>query len=308
MKTRTFKSVLAILLICALALSMTGCDELDYRKAIKLYNAGMYEAAAEVFYALGDYENCQDLYTDCQYWIAANLAQEGNFQEALPRFLKLGNYENSAQWATECNYQIALTAFGEARFSEAETILQQIPDYKQAKEYLRQIKWQAFYDEICMVQPAISLQQDDKFFSVFPVQDDPSMPMLVLSVEMSESEDHLYSDFLTITLTRESTVADFSCGSDFQMDYVDGTIGSSQSGSGKLDITTCTPQTVLVMDAFEKTVTDNKGNTSTSQDPADSLMGDQMAENLNGLLTAIPELLAEHGITLTLNDIGFAAL
>lgn len=302
------KSILAILLVCSLTISLTGCSKLDYRKAIKLYNAGSYEAAGEIFYELGDYEEAERLYIDCQYWIASNLAQQGNYQDALPRFLKLGDYENSAQWLTECNYQIALTAFDEARFAEAEAILQDIPDYKQAKEYLRQIKWQAFYDEICAVDPAISLQQDDKFFSIFPVQDDPNVPKLVLSVEMSENEDHLYTDFLTITLTRDSTVADFTCGSDFQMDYVDSTIGSSQSGSGKLDITTCTPQTVLVMDVFEKTVTDNKGNTSTSQDPADSLMGDMTSENLNDLLTVIPELLAENGITLTLNDIGFAAL
>jgi len=37
-------------------------------------------------------------------------------------------------------------------------------------------------------------------------------------------------------------------------------------------------------------------------------MIDMMAENLNDLLTVIPELLAENGIALTLNDIGFAAL
>ena len=45
----TFKSFFVILLICSLTLSMTGCDKLDYRKAIKLYNAGSYEVAADMF-------------------------------------------------------------------------------------------------------------------------------------------------------------------------------------------------------------------------------------------------------------------
>jgi hypothetical protein len=37
-------------------------------------------------------------------------------------------------------------------------------------------------------------------------------------------------------------------------------------------------------------------------------MNDAMAENLHDLLTVIPELLLEAGITVTLQDIGFNAL
>ena len=304
----TFKSFFVILLICSLTLSMTGCDKLDYRKAIKLYNAGSYEAAADMFYGLEDYEDSKELYTSCQYWIAANLAQQGNYEEALPRFLKLGEYENSAQWVTECKYQLALAAFEEERFTDAQALFLEIPDYQQAKEHLRQINWQTMFDGICALDEAMQAEQNGKSFHIFAPLDDQNAPRLVFSVEMSKQEDHLYSDFLTITLTRGSTVADFTCGSDFQMAYVDSTIGSSQSGSGRIDITTCTPETVLVLDTFEKAVTDNLGNTTTSADPADSLMTEMLAENLSDLLTVIPQLLSDAGITLTLNDIGFSAL
>ena len=304
----TFKSFFVILLICSLTLSMTGCDKLDYRKAIKLYNAGSYEVAADMFYGLEDYEDSKELYTSCQYWIAANLAQQGNYEEALSRFLKLGEYENSAQWVTECKYQLALSAFDEGHFGDAQALFQEIPDYQQAKEYLRQINWQTMFDGICALDEAMQAEQNGKSFHIFAPLDDQNAPRLVFSVEMSKQEDHLYSDFLTITLSRASTVADFTCGSDFQMAYVDSTIGSSQSGSGRIDITTCTPETVLVLDTFEKAVTDNLGNTTTSADPADSLMTEMLAENLSELLTVIPQLLSDAGITLTLNDIGFSAL
>ena len=304
----TFKSVFVILLVCSLTLSMTGCDKLDYRKAIKLYNAGSYEVAADMFYGLEDYEDSRELYTSCQYWIAANLAQQGNYEEALPRFLKLGEYENSAQWVIECKYQLALSAFDKGHFGDAQALFQEIPDYQQAKEYLRQINWQTMFDSICALDETMQAEQNGKSFHIFAPLDDQNAPRLVFSVEMSKQEDHLYSDFLTITLSRASTVADFTCGSDFQMAYVDSTIGSSQSGSGRIDITTCTPETALVLDTFEKTVTDNLGKTTSSTNPADSLMAEMVAENLSDLLTMIPQLLLDAGITLTLNDIGFSAL
>ena len=308
MKSRFIKFFLTTVLICALVFSMAGCEKLDYRKAIKYYNTGSYEMAAEVFYQLGNYERSQELYTDCQYWIAANLAQQGKYPEALPRFLKLGEYENSTQWVTECNYQIALAAFDEGRFSDAAAIWQEIPDYKQSAEYLRRIHWLTLFDSVNTASSAITTELDEKCFCIYSIQEQQQPDKLVLSVEMYEKEAQLYGEFLTITLTRDSTVADFTCGSDFRMDYVDGQIGSSQSGSGRLDITTCTPQTILVLDAFEKTVTDNLGNTTTSQNPADSLMKEQMIENLGALLTVIPELLEESGISVTLQDIGFTAL
>ena len=71
MKKHIFRSLVLIFLVCTLMLSMTGCDTLDYRRAIELYNAGKFEAAGELFYELGDYEDSPALYKNCQYWTAA---------------------------------------------------------------------------------------------------------------------------------------------------------------------------------------------------------------------------------------------
>ena len=92
------------------------------------------------------------------------------------------------------------------------------------------------------------------------------------------------------------------------MQLGDMTIGSTQSAAGKLDMTTCTAQTRLVPETFEKTVTDNQGETYTSTDPEDCRMADAMTENLGLLLQVGQELLTEAGISQTLCDIGFYAL
>ena len=314
MKTRIFRALVSVLLVCTLAFSMTGCEKLDYRRAIELYNAGKFEAAGELLYALGDYEDCPTLYTDCQYWIAATLAEQGDFEEALPRFVELGNYENSAQWVTECKYQMAVTAFNEERWEDARNYFAETPDYKNTPEYLRQISWQSLFEEILqkgtdqISASSIEVERDGKNYIISAVHCFGDVQDLELEVYHSKHDDFSIMDDLKITLTRDSTVAQFECGSSFGMNYLDGPIGSSQLATGKIDITTCTPETKLVMETFEMHVEDNQGKITDSTDPADSLMNDAMADNLYDLLTVIPALLAENGIAVTLQDIGFYAL
>ena len=314
MRIRLFRALAAVVLVCALAFSMTGCDTLDYRRAVELYNAGKFEAAADLFHALGDYEDCPALYTDCQYWIAATLADRGDYERALPRFAELGNYENSAQWVTECKYQIAVEAFSAERWEDARDAFSETPDYKNTPEYLRRIAWQSLFDDVMqngvdqISASAIEKEIDGKTYIISAVHGFGGIGDLELEVFQGRNDDFNISDGLKITLTRDSTVASYEAGSGFGMDYLGGRIGSSQTATGRIDITTCTPETRLVMDSYEKFVEDNNGETTESTDPADSLMNDAMAENLHDLLTIIPELLLDAGITVTLQDIGFYAL
>ena len=300
---KLMKAAAVAAMICILLLSMTGCDALDYRDAIDLYNARDYEAAAEMFYALGDYENCQELYTSCQYWMSVELAQQGNFQEALPRFVKLGTYKNSAQWATECTYQLALAAFSENRFSDAENYFGETPEYKSTGEYLRQITWQNFFDAVA--EAPLSLETDEKSYALIA---DTDANQLVFYVGSHTDAGYTFHSDLTLTVTRDSLIADFTATDGFSMDFRDGAIGSEQIMSGRVDISTCTAQTVPAVEVFEKTVHDNQGNTTTSTDPADSLMTAAMAEDFQALMTVIPELIAEADLAYTLQDIGFSAM
>lgn len=308
------KKLLTLLLACVLTLCLTGCDKLDYHKAVDLYNKGKFDDAAEIFSELGDYEDSAALSTLSHYWAAITLAEEGNYEEALPRFLKLGDYEDSAQRVTECTYQIAVSEFEAGNYTDAQIHFAEVADYKQASEYLRRINWQKLYDAIAAVGfnnisgYIIEKEQDGKHFSISAVHHDHTTQELVLQISEGGNGDFFIYDDLLITLTCDSTMATFEAGSGFGMDFVDDRIGSTQLGIGRLDITTCTPETTLVLESFTKHVEDNQGNITDSTDPADSLMDEDMAENLADLLSVIPQMLLDAGIELTLQDIGFYAL
>ena len=303
MKTN-IRKLTAGLLAVLLVLSMTGCDSLDYREAVKLYNARDYEDAGEIFYELGDYEDSAALYTRCQYWIAVELMEKGIYSEALPRFLKLGDYEDSQARAVECKYQKAIAAFDSGNLNDAENFFLDAPDYKQTPEYLRRITWQKFFEELTAVG---TLQLEDAG-KVYSLSANAEKDQLVFFASDAKDMTYQFYDDLTLTLTRDSTEASFAATSTFDMAFKGSRIGSSQTGSGVVDVSTLTADTVLTLDTYEKTTTDHLGKTSTTTDPAENLMGGDMAENLSGMLSVIPTLLAEAGITLTLQDIGFAAI
>ena len=151
----------------------------------------------------------------------------------------------------------------------------------------------------------IEVEQNGKLFSVLA---NPIDQTLVLSVEAFVNPPFSYDEELYITLTCDRILANFDAASSFGMDFVEDRIGSTQHASGRLDITTCTPKTLLSVENFEKHVDDNQGNTTDSTDPADCTMNAIMAENMQDLMTTIPQLLLDAGIELTLQDIGFYAL
>ena len=307
-----FHKILILLLVGILAFSLSGCDALDYREAIDLYNVGEYDAAAEMFAALGDYEDSAKLVTRSHYWAAVTRMEQGNYEEALPRFLKLQDYEDSAQRVTECKYQIAIAQLEAGDFSKAEAAFLELSDYRDTSEYLRRITWQKFFDAVKAAGTenegsfTIQKEQNNRLFCITAHTAQPDQ--LIFSTVFSKDMGYTFYDDLVITLSRDSLDAAFTASSTFAMDFVGTQIGSQQKMTGKLDITTCNADTVLTAETFEMTLTDNQGKTSASTDPADCLMAEDLAESYTALLDAIPQMLTKAGIELTLRDIGFSAL
>ena len=300
---KLLKAATAVALVCVLMVSMTGCNALDYRDAIDLYNAQDYAAAAEIFSALGDYEDSPALHTDCQYWMAVALAQQGNFRDALPRFQALGNHENSAQWVTECQYQNAIAAFNENNFKDAEILFGETQEYKSTQEYLRQITWQKFFDTVAELP--LYAEIDGTSYSLTANVDSNQLEFYAGT---RVDSDFTFHNDLKLTLSRDSLIANFVATDAFSMAFHDDAIGSQQSISGRVDIATCSVETIPLMESFEKTVQDNQGNTTTSTAPADSAVTDALLETFRGMMTVIPELIAGAGYELTLSDIGFSAM
>ncbi len=290
---------------------MTGCDNLDYREAVQLYNAGSYEAAAEIFAALEDYEDSDRLQTRCYYWIAMKAMEYERYDAALEQFRALGDYEDAPERVIECTYRLAVAAFDSGDLAAAETYFLENPDYKQTREYCRQITWQKFFDAIAEKAPGevesiLSAEKDSCTVQVIARNAD--VQEIVFSIRSVKDMGYVFTDAFSFRITRDSMQAPFAAESSFSMDFKGNQIGSAQTGSGTLNVATCTAQTPLVLESFGITITDNLGKTTTSEDPADCLMADAMAENFALLLDAVPGILTDAGISLTLADIGFHAL
>ena len=304
MKNRLFKSLIALSLVLSFCVCLTGCSQQTYRKAINLYNNGEFDAAATLFSELDGYENSSELQTLSRYWEAITLMEDGEYSQALPRFIKLGTYEDSAERATECKYQMAIAAFENEDHNTAEGFFLEQPQYRQTPEYLRRITWQKFFDTVAAAGGILQIQQEGTVLRVAA----ESPAQLVFYVSTAKDMGYGFYDDLTLTMSRDSLEADYTATSSFEMPFLGEQIGSVQTASGKVNISTSTANTRLAPETFQMTVTDNLGNISTSNDPSDCLMEDAMAENFATLLTEIPQLLVQSGIELTLTDIGFASI
>ena len=115
MKRRLF----VIALVMALCLCLTGCKSSDYKKAVGLQEAGDFQAAADLFQALGDYQDSASRLGTCHDYInynnAVTLQEEGDYQAAAALFTALGDFEDSASRLGTCNdYIAAIQAYNEA--------------------------------------------------------------------------------------------------------------------------------------------------------------------------------------------------
>ena len=303
MKTRFVKSAVCLMLVFLLAFSMTGCEDLDYRDAVDLYNAGAYEEAAKLFAQLGEFEDSAALETRCYYWIAMKAMEYGRYDAALEQFRALGDYEDAPERVIECTYQLAVAAFDSGDLAAAEGYFLETPGYKQTREYCRQITWQKFFDAVA--EAPLSAEAEGKVYSLTANTADNT---LVFYAGSQTDNGFTFHNDLTLTVSRDSLIADFVATDAFSMPFHTDAIGAEQSIFGRVDISTCTAETIPLMESFEKTVQDNQGNTTTSTDPADAAVTEALMENFKALMTVIPELIEKAGFSLTLHDIGFSAM
>lgn len=291
MRSRICKLLALMLFVCLL---MTGCEKLNYRKAVQLYNSRQYDKAIELFHELGDYENSAELFTASHYWAAMERMEAGNYSEALPRFLKLGDYKDSADRAVECKYQLGIQAIAEERYSDAENYFSELGDYRKTADFLRQLELQKLYEYIlangsegggCYV---MTYSLPDRTVNFIADLAEPTQLRMIATWE--KDMGYIFRDSLTLVLGQESTVADFEASSEFTMDFEDGTIGSHQEGSGSIDLRGYVPGMALSYDAFSMTVTDNHGQTTSTDDSVNSTMDEAMADHLVAIMDCFSAL------------------
>lgn len=124
------KKIIALVLACILALSMTGCKSSDYEEAVSLYEAGKYDEADQLFAQLGGYRDSVQLRLACRHAQAMELYDAEAYEEAAKLFEKLGNYEDSATMLKACYYYQASQQQKAKEYETAMLLYQQAAGYK----------------------------------------------------------------------------------------------------------------------------------------------------------------------------------
>lgn len=130
------KRRIAILLVLALVLALSGCKSSDYKQAVTAMDAGNYQEALTALEALGDYKDASDLAVKCRYAIAEDNFDKGEYETALTQFTDLGDYRDSGKYVTKCNYALAVKAFEDEDYTKAKDLFTDLADYQDSKDYL----------------------------------------------------------------------------------------------------------------------------------------------------------------------------
>ena len=130
------KKRIAILLVLALVLALSGCKSSDYKQAVTAMDAGNYQEALTALDALGDYKDAADLAVKCRYAIAEDNFDKGEYETALTQFTDLGDYRDSGKYVTKCNYALAVKAFEDKDYTKAQDLFTGLADYQDSESYL----------------------------------------------------------------------------------------------------------------------------------------------------------------------------
>ncbi len=132
------KKLVSLVLGLALCLSLTACLDLKakpYEEAMALMTAGEYQAAAEAFEALEDYEDAPEKALDCHYELALASYDKEEFAAAQEAFEKLSGHKDSAEMAEKCRREIGMRENADYDF------LRDMETMNNAKIYCEPFDW-----------------------------------------------------------------------------------------------------------------------------------------------------------------------
>ena len=109
------------LLIGALVVALLGvgiffgtANARAYSAAMKLYDSGKYQEAANQFQNIEDYKDSSEMVKECSYQIAAGLEGDGKIKEAVSEYEKISGYKDSDDKVLQLKYDLA------AQFTQSE--------------------------------------------------------------------------------------------------------------------------------------------------------------------------------------------
>lgn len=130
------KKLIALILVLSLALSLTGCKMIDYKKAVSAMEEGRYAEAAATLETLTDYKDSAELLNKCHYVLAERTFDAKEYADAKAAFQALGDYKDSANYVKKCDYNLALNAYEDKDYQQALEIFQTLNGYSDSDRYI----------------------------------------------------------------------------------------------------------------------------------------------------------------------------
>jgi len=126
--------VSAVIVIGAVIAWFATADLREYRKGVDHLEAGEYSQAAQVFSALGDYEDAPTQLLEARYGIADQWMAQGAYTEAAEAFAALEGYADATERVKAARYAAATQAMEQEELLAAAQAFAALDTYQDSKE------------------------------------------------------------------------------------------------------------------------------------------------------------------------------
>lgn len=300
------KRVLALVLALCLCMCLAGCDSWDYVKAAKLYEDGEYAEALSIFRELEDYADSAVMAEICQqivdYAQAEALYEAGDYRGALELYQAHERYEDSAAKSLRCRYAIGLGCIESGDYEEATTWLDGLGGYEHSHANAEKARFLWLHTYIQENGPVkLELESESTAFLQLDANADGSLTLTYCKEGMLLGMP--FSDKMELTLVQGQKTADYTalCVSTALNEI-------KEEAAGAVGLVGYTVGAATGMGTFTHTVTDPEGVQTVSTNTADALMVTTMFLTVQTVITEkLPAMLAQTGVDITVQDLGFYA-
>jgi len=301
------KRIVSLLLAMALCLCFVGCDVLDYKEAMDLYEAGEYAQALEIYRALGDYADSARMAEICwqkaDYEAAENHFAAGEYAQALELYQGLDMYMDSPVQAIVCQYRLGLESLDAGSYAQAIEWLVPLGSYEDCLEQVHLARWLWL----------LTYLEEQEGQVQMPGKTEGSVVSLRLGEEASvqlcyESEGQLlgmpYESNLIINIFRKEPLAAYTA-----MYNSESTSKIREEATGTVELAVFDGTYEVLPGEFSQTHVDPDGVETVSDDPADAIMLEVvLAEAVAAMAECLPQLIEASGVEISLADMCFDSL
>lgn len=130
--------IIFIFLIIILAIgTKVIIPNIEYNKAVALYESGSYIEAVEAFKSLGDYKDSEEMLLAAKYGSAKSYFDEKEYYLAISELKELGSYKDSEEMLNESIYLRAKELSHLRKWEEATKLLEEIKDYNDSNDLIQ---------------------------------------------------------------------------------------------------------------------------------------------------------------------------